>query len=59
MAIREGTEIGLTQSAQGQTARREEDAFIVRITETNVWTTTIMAGSAEEAEQKAERTTRG
>jgi hypothetical protein len=32
---------------------------VVRITETNVWATTIVAGSANEAEQKAERTTRG
>ena len=37
----------------------EHDSFTIRMTQTQTWTTAIVAGSAEEAQRAAERTTRG
>ena len=54
----EGTGPALTHGAHEPTALLPGvDPFTVRITGTKVWTTAIVAGSAKEAERKAERTT--
>ena len=39
--------------------QHECDSFTIRMTQTQTWTTAVVAGSAEEARRLAERTTRG
>ena len=43
----------------GLVEQHAHDSFTIRMTQTQTWTTAIVAASAEEARQMAERTTRG